>query len=201
MLRSRSLVICLLIALGIAAAPARADVSVSITISGPIEELVPVLQKLQELGLGGASPTADPLKLNVHSVMTGAEQAPAPADAVPAAPAQPAFESAVVEPATAKAGSPVLITAKVVDPNRAIDTVAASVGDVKVDLFDNGAQGDVTAGDGVWSRLAPLPATIAAGEITVDVHAYNANGEAVQVPGPDGQPAPLTTQAKLTVTP
>ena len=200
MSRSRVWMVCLALVVYLAAAPARAEVTVSITISGPVEELVPILQKLQELGLGAAVATADPLKLNVHSVMTGTEQPAGPAPA--AADAQPAFESATVEPALAKLGDKVLITAKVIDPNHAIDTVAASIGDIKlkVDLFDNGTEGDVTAGDGIWSRQTVLLG-VAVGEAAIAVNAYNANGEAVQVPGPDGQPAPLTAQAKVTVTP
>ncbi|NUM55172.1 MAG: hypothetical protein HUU46_16125 [Candidatus Hydrogenedentes bacterium] len=191
----RGWIACLFVALLVASAPAHGEVTVSITISGPVEELVPILQKLQELGLGGATATADPLKLNVHSVMTEEEKAAAPADAT-----QPAIKSVTVEPASAKAGENVLITAIVADPNRAIDTVAATVGDSKVDLFDNGTEGDVTAGDGVWSRSTALPAALAAGEVAVAVNAYNANGEAVQAPGADGQPAPLTAAATLTVT-
>lgn len=197
MLRHRGWVVCLLSVLCVAAAPARGEVTVSITISGPVEELVPILKKLQELGLGGATASTDPLKLNVHSVITGVEQ-PVPA-------AQPAIEKAAVEPATAKAGDTVLITAKVNDPGHVVDTVAAtSVGDLKLDLFDNGAEGDVTAGDGVWSRKITLPPDakeLPTGEMAVTVHAYNANGEAVQVAGTDGQPAPLTAQATLTITP
>ncbi|MBM3289503.1 MAG: hypothetical protein FJY92_05060 [Candidatus Hydrogenedentes bacterium] len=200
MIRFRGLTVCLLFALCSAAAPA--EVTVSITITGPVAELVPVLQKLQELGLGGASPAEDPLKLNVHSVITPAEAAAAPAaPSAPPAPTQPAIESVTVEPAAAKVGDSVLITAKVADPARAVDTVAASVGSVKVDLFDNGTQGDVTAGDGIWSRKTALPATLAAGETAIAINAYDANGETVKVPGADGQPAPVTAQANLTVTP
>lgn len=199
MLRHRGWVVCLLSVLCVAAAPARGEVTVSITISGPVEELVPILKKLQELGLGGATPSADPLKLNIRSVITDAEQA----GSTPAA--QPAIEKATVEPAAAKPGDTVLITAKVNDPAHVVDTVAAtSVGDLKLDLFDNGTEGDATAGDGVWSRKITLPPDakeLPAGETAVTVHAYNANGEAVQVVGADGQPAPLTAQAKLTITP
>lgn len=190
----RGWIVCLLVVLCVAVVPARAEVTVSITISGPVEELVPILQKLQELGLGGATATADPLKLNVHSVMTEEEKAAAESP-------QPAIKSVTVEPASAKAGGSVLIAASVADPNRAIDTVAATIGDTKVDLFDNGTEGDVTAGDGVWSRMTALPAGLAPGEVEVSAHAYNANGEAVQVPGTNGEPTALTAMAKVAVTP
>lgn len=128
MLRCGGWVLVTLIALCGAVAAARAEVTVSITISGTVEELVPILQKLQELGLGGATAAGDPLKLNVHSVMTGTE-------AVPVVTAPPAIESAAVEPANAKAGEAVLVTAKIVDAGHAIDTVAATIGETKVDLL------------------------------------------------------------------
>ena len=201
MLRRRGWIASILLALSVALAPAHAEVTVSITITGNIDELIPILQKLQELGLGGATASTDPLQLNVHSVMT-AEQAAQPVPAAPPTlPAQPAFSQAAIEPAAAKPGTEVLVTATVADPARAIDTVAASIGETRVDLFDNGTEGDATAADGIWSRKTVLPATLAAGETAITVHAYNASGEPVTVPGPNNEPTPLTTQAKVTVTP
>lgn len=194
MLRRGGWILVILIALFSAIPAARAEVTVSITISGTVEELVPILQKLQELGLGGATASGDPLKLNVHSVMTN-EGTPA------AAAAPPAIESAAVEPASAKAGEAVLVTAKIADAGHAIDTVAATVGETKVDLFDNGMEGDATAGDGIWSRKLTLSPALAAGDVAVAINAYNANGEPVLITGADGQSAPLTAQAKVTVTP
>ena len=195
MLRRGGRVLVVFIALCGAVGSARAEVTVSITISGTVEELVPILQKLQELGLGGATAAGDPLKLNVHSVMTGDESTQA------AAAALPVIESATVEPASAKAGEAVLVTAKIVDAGHAIDTVAATIGETKVDLFDNGMEGDATAGDGIWSRKVTLSPALAAGEVAVAINAYNANGEPVLITGADGQSAPLTAQAKVTVTP
>lgn len=192
MVRRGGWVLVALIALFAAIPAAHAEVTVSITISGTVEELVPILQKLQELGLGGATASGDPLKLNVHSVMTNEGAAAA---------APPAIESAVVEPASAKAGEAVLVTAKIADAGHAIDTVAATVGETKVDLFDNGMEGDATAGDGIWSRRVTLSPALAAGDVAVAVNAYNANGEPVLITGADGQSAPLTAQAKVTVVP
>ncbi|HRI89451.1 MAG TPA: hypothetical protein PK869_14355 [Candidatus Hydrogenedentes bacterium] len=174
------------------AAPAFAEVKVSVTITGTIEELIPVLQKLQELGIGGAPAVDDPLKLNVHSVMT---EAGAPADA----PAPLAIGPVTVEPAAAKAGDSVLISAAVQDQGRAVDTVAAAIGELRIDLFDNGTEGDLTAGDGIWSRQIALPATLAAGDAPVSVSAYNASGEAVTVPDATGNPVPLTAEGKVSI--
>ncbi|MDZ4861257.1 MAG: hypothetical protein SGI88_19975 [Candidatus Hydrogenedentes bacterium] len=192
MLRQRVWFAALLLIVGVACVPAHANVQVSITITGTVEELIPILQKLQELGLGGAPAADDPLKLNVHSVMS--EDEPMPAVVVPS------FTAAAVEPAMAKAGDSVLITATVADLGRHVDTVAASIGGgARVDLFDNGTEGDVTAGDQIWSRQTVLPA-IPAGEVIVSISAYNANGEAI-VTQATGEDAPLTTEAKMTVTP
>lgn len=178
------------------AAPISAEVTVSITVTGTIEELIPILQKLQELGLGGASASPDPLKLNVHSVMTEGEAAAEPS------PQTPAFSEAAIQPASAKAGESVLITVRVVDPARVVDTVVAGIGELRLDLFDNGTEGDATAGDGVWSRQTTLPSTLAAGDMAVAISAYNANGEPVTLPSADGtQATAMTTETKLTVTP
>jgi len=65
--------------MGFLGATAFADVTVSITISGTVDELAPVLQHLKDMGIGlgkgAASAPADGAKTEIHSSMT----APAPA--------------------------------------------------------------------------------------------------------------------------
>ena len=191
---------------------ARADVSISITISGSIEELLPILRQLQNMGVGTGDSAEDPLKLNVHSVMSGDDVAlpgieAAPMEAAPAEPApepepEPAtlgFQGATVTPASAKAGESVLFSAQVSDPDHVVDTVGLTVGDITFDLLDNGANGDEKAMDGTWSRNYALPATLKAGDYVATITAYDVNGAAVAVIEEGNDPAPISAEAPFTV--
>lgn len=182
-----------------------ADVSISITISGSIEELLPILRQLQNMGVGVSDGTEDPLKLNVHSVMTGDDMnlpggapATAPAPPEPEAPAALGIQATSVTPNPAKTGESVLFTATVSDPNHVVDTVGLTIGDITFDLFDNGANGDLKAMDGVWSRSYELPSTLTAGEYVAMINAYDVNGEPVIVN--DGQNAqPIASEAGFAI--
>jgi len=192
-------------------APAvRAEVSISITISGSIEELLPILRQLQNMGVGTGDSADDPLKLNVHSVMTGEDVAlpgmePAPVEAAPVEPAPepepPAlgFQGATVMPGSAKAGEKVLFSAQVSDPDHVVDTVGLTIGDITFDLFDNGANGDEKAMDGIWSRNYELPATLKAGDYVATITAYDVNGEPVVVAAEGEDPAPVSAETPLKV--
>ncbi|MCC6489713.1 MAG: hypothetical protein IT364_19630 [Candidatus Hydrogenedentes bacterium] len=182
---------------------AQAEVTISITLTGSIEEILPILQQLQGLGIGVSG--QDPLKLNVHSVMgaeagqTPAEPAPAP-EAAPPPPPPLGFTGVVVAPSAAKVGETMTFTATLSDPDHVVDTVAITVGELKFDLFDNGANGDVTAMDGTWSRAYELPATLTAGTHTGAIQAYDVNGEPVMLKEEGKDPAPLTTELSFSVT-
>ena len=186
---------------------AEAEVTISITLTGSIDEILPILQHLQGLGLGTAG--TDALKLNVHSVMgaeAGEVPAPAPAEPAPApevAPPPPpptlGFTGVVVTPAAAKAGETMTFSATLSDPDHVVDTVAITVGELKFDLFDNGANGDVTAMDGTWSRAYELPATLTAGAHAGVIQAYDVNGEPVMVKEEGKDPAPLTTELSFAI--
>ena len=174
------------------AGAAHAEINVTVSISGTLDEILPILRHLQDLGIGVAG--KDAMKLQVHSVMSGTE-------AAPGAPAPLGFQAAAVAPVSAKAGETVLITAKVGDPDHVVDTVAATVGGETVDLYDNGTNGDVTALDGTWSRSVALPATIPSGDAVIVLTAYDVSGDAVHVTAPDGTKAPVTAKATVTVLP
>lgn len=183
---------------------AEAEVTISITLTGSIEEILPILQQLQGLGIGVSG--QDPLKLNVHSVMGAeagqapGEPAPAPEVAPPPPPPPLGFTGVVVAPAAAKVGETMTFTATLSDPDHVVDTVAITVGELKFDLFDNGANGDVTAMDGTWSRAYELPATLTPGTHAGVIQAYDVNGEPVTVKEEGKEPAPLTTELSFAVT-
>lgn len=195
-----------LIAMVVLIPVARAEVSISITISGSIDELLPILRQLQNMGVGAGDGTEDPLKLNVHSVMTGedmalpgAEPAASATEAPPPAVVTLGITSASAVPNPAKAGGNVLFTATVGDPNHVVDTVGLTIGDVTFDLFDNGANGDLKAMDGIWSRSYELPTTLSPGDHVATINAYDVNGEPVVLAEEGKDIMPIAAETSFTI--
>jgi hypothetical protein len=175
-----------------------AELSVSVTITGPIEEILPVLQHLKDLGIGtGSAPKDQAVKVEITSVASTGAPAPPPE------PPKPGLLNAKVEPAAAKPGDTVLIAVQVKDPEHVVDTVAAMIEgmDGSAELYDNGSHGDATAGDGVWSGSVALKPPIAPGEHVIHVSAFNAAGSLATTKTGDQAPVPLTAQTKITVQP
>lgn len=198
---SRLVLVLALVAL-VGVSVSKAEVTISVTITGSIDELLPILRQLQAIGYGGEE-SGDPLKLRVHSIMTGEESGetvPAPASQPSEEPAPLGFQGASVQPAAAKVGETVLFTARVSDPDHVVDTVALTVGDITFDLFDNGANGDAKAMDGAWSRNYELPASLAPGEHVASITAYDVNGDAVKIWTQPQVSEPMTTEVSFTVT-
>lgn len=183
----------------VCAGTAGAEVSVSITITGSIDELLPILEHLRGLGIGVASDAAedDSLKLQVHSVISE-EEAALPGG--PAAKPQLGLRDLEVEPRAVKRGNPVLVTVKLSDPDHVVDTVAVTLGDATFDLYDDGTNGDSKALDDVWSRLLSVAETTDTGEQSLRAHAFDVHGDRVLVAGGDGKAAPLSAEGKVTVT-
>ena len=216
-----------LITLGLLTGVAYAELSVSVTISGPLDELLPLLQHIKDMGIGHGG-GENGIKLEMNSVAApvngpvpapvpntepspsvpapnGTPSSPAPAPAAPQPPPKPVlgFSDTLATPAIAKAGTTVLVSVRLSDPDHQVDTVAATVVGTPgvVDLYDNGTHGDVTAADGIWSAAVTLDAQVKPGDYLITITAYNRNGLAVMVPGPDKQEIPLSGQAKMTVAP
>lgn len=177
-------------------AAAAYDVTVSITISGSVDELTAILNQLRNAGIeGGLTPeAAEALKLQMHSEVTGGE----PAEAAPPKPAL-GFVNPAVAPGTVKIGEKALISVTVQDPDHLIDTIAARVGDVAYDLYDDGTHGDAQPLDGVWTREAEISADLFTGEHPITFQAYDANGETIMTAAPDGRAVPLSAQTAVTV--
>lgn len=199
-----------LFASGALLSPAHGEVEVSVTLTGPIEEIIPILHLINDLGAGKRA-TGEPLELQVHSSFPE-QAAPAPAaapDPAPAAPmaAAPTAEPApatpppaplavlsfAVEPAQAAPGASVTASAAIHDAEGKVDTVAvrvAGVEGVSFELFDNASGGDATAGDGTWTGSFILPAAMAAGGGELVLTAFDAYGD----------PVDISAKAALTVT-
>jgi len=194
----RTTLIAMLLVAG-AALPGRAEIEVSVTLSGSIDEIMTVLNQLQALGVGGAPGPRDGLTVEVQSIAAGAV---APSEEAPdsAPPPRLALGSPVV-PAQAEPGAEAQLNIQVVDDDHVVDTVTARIMDtaIAVDLFDSGTHGDQTAGDGIWSGLLVLPEDLAPGEYRVVFSAYDATGNAVPQLTPGGELVPLTAAANLRV--
>ena len=175
--------------------PVPAEVTVSITISGSIDELIPILQKLKELGISdGGEATGDPLNINLHSVSEVEPAGPPPEPIKPPM----ALAKLTIDPGDVAPGGKITISAGVTDPDDKIDTVVATLHtqtSFNYDLYDNGEKGDTTPGDGIWSFQIDVPAGAALGEYRVSVLAYDRNGDPIN--GASG--APLTAETTFRV--
>jgi len=173
--------------------PSVAEVELTLNVRGTADEIAAVLQLLKTAGLAGGGG----VQVAVESTfaLPAAVDDPGTPAATPA-PAPPALtlSNPLLSPTAVKAGSAALLSIDAVDPERRIDTVAAIVGDslLTVDLYDNGMKGDVAAGDGRWSVLLNVPATLPAGSYDVVFQAYDAQGALVTLPGSDGTPQVVT---------
>ncbi len=209
-----------LLASAFAAATAQAELSVTLTLSGDIDEIMQVLERIQGLGEGAEEPRQDRLRLRIHSIAeeagaaeqpgtaegeTAAEPAPqAEAETTPEAPAtEPAvrLEEPLVTPSEAVQGATALVTVRVVDEEHTIDTVAAQVPEagLTVDLHDSGISGDRMPGDGIWSGNLLVPAELEPGEYTVAIFAFDPYGARVMRAEGDAL-APVSARTGLTVT-
>jgi hypothetical protein len=193
--------LALVAAVALITVQAAAETTVSITINGPIEDMVALLQHLKDIGVGSApGPSNGQYKVTIKSVATTTTETgqtqPPPKPLL-------ALEDAKAEPATAKPGEAVLVTVKVSDPDHAIDTIAAAVDGAQgsIELYDNGAQGDATAADGTWTASLALPPQTTPGEHAITVSAYNAAGNPVMKSVENQAPVALTAQVKITVQP
>ncbi len=180
---------------------ARAEVTVSITISGDIDELIPILEHLQRSGtdMGGDEASAEALRFHILSESNGDEAAAATEEE--SAPKTLSLRAPSVAPASPAAGSTAVVSVTVTDPQRRVDTVGMAIEgtDFSADLLDQGKEGDATAADGIYSRAVTLPEDLAAGEHTVVITGYDRNGAPIKVTGEDGIVTTLTAKAIITV--
>lgn len=177
--------ICICAAALLGAATASAQVTVSVTLSGSVEEMLPILQHLRDMGFGDAAEIEveggdEAIRMNVHSIMKREDEVgTAEAPVEPVVPKGLALVNAEFAPESAKGGQAVLLTVSVSDPENRVDTVAATfrdMPDVTLDLFDNGTQGDRKIGDGIWSRRVQVFPQLQAGQHTLEISAYDVNG-------------------------
>ncbi len=196
----------LTLAVLLCAGTAVAELSVSVTISGSVDEILPVLRLLQEVGITAGADAAeqDQLRLQIHSVVTEERQpAQGAAPAVPAPKPVLAMSDAKVTPAQSKRGDVIVVSVRVSDPDRVVDTVAARFDGPDgaiLDLYDNGQKGDAKALDGVWSRSVQGSGSVTPGRHTVEITAYDASAVPVVRVDEDGTVNPLKVRTEFTTT-
>ncbi len=208
----RTVVLAFAVIVALGAGSAQAELTVTITITGGIDEVLPVLQYLSDLGIGTAPAEQDEeegVRLEMHSVMApeastlgqGGEQTAAPATPPPPEPEpELGFSAVSIEPAVVRRGEMFLVTVRVGDPDKVVDTVAGTIQGHTFDLFDNKTHGDVKAGDGIWSgSLAVSQHALPPGEYAIEILAYDKNGDPVTKPDATGAPMALLTDAKVTL--
>ncbi len=180
-----------------------ADVTLSITISGSADELIPLLEKLKDLGIGESAAsseieTEESIQVELHSVSSG-EPSVLDREEVEE---ELGLWGAAIQPSPAKPGDTVTVTLQVADTARRIDTIAVAVsgGDgMLFDLYDNGAHGDETARDGVWSYAFEVPQSIDVDEYSLTIIPYDRRGDEVVAQGADEEKIPLRSELTLPV--
>jgi len=176
---------------------AAAEVTVSVTLSGPVDEILSILHQLREFELTETG-DGDTLELRIHSVLSQQEEGDKGEE-----PQGPALVNPSVNPETARAGERVRVMVDVQDPHRQVDTVVGSFLDENQDLFfdlyDNGTHGDAQAGDGTWTFDLTLPKSSTPGAHTITILAYDRHGDPVRVEEGDGVPATLETRTSVEV--
>lgn len=196
-----------------------AEVTVSVTLSGDMDEIIGILHQLKRLGAGEGDAAEDPLRLRVHSVMTGEDLSPEvlyvappteapPADegleATPEVPPTPALAltNPLLEPNSVAQGDPLLVSVHVVDEASQVDTVTAKVAgtEMSVDLLDNGTNGDVTAGDGIWTATLQLEEDLRPKNYAVDIFIFDVNGQPIAETRDGEDPLPLWVSQRFEVT-
>ncbi|HIJ73511.1 MAG TPA: hypothetical protein HPP83_05350 [Candidatus Hydrogenedentes bacterium] len=191
----------------LSAGSSAADVTVTVNISGTIDEIMPILQYLRNLGVGGPAAIEEepgPIRLEMHSVVTAPPEeveAPAPEPEAPMPEPEPTLGLAnpVLVPDALKRGAEALVTVNVTDPDDVVDTVVLSLGEEAIDLYDNGSHGDTAPGDGTWSCTMTVPVNLRPGDTALTITAFDAMADPVAVEKDDGTIEPLAIRIGVTV--
>ncbi|HOF39052.1 MAG TPA: hypothetical protein PLD73_03190 [Candidatus Hydrogenedentes bacterium] len=184
---------------------------VTVSISGSLNDMLPVLQLLRNMGFGFESPddAEKPLRLEVHSVVTDGDLIEgAAAGDIPgmgerpdqaALPDTPGLYHPAADPASAKPGDHITVSAMLVDPERRVDTMSARIvgaEGVLADLYNDGTHGDATPNDATWTGTLILPSTLLTGSHLVELAAYDNYGDPVA--GENGEPMRLRIPIEIT---
>ena len=202
--------LAVLLTLALAAAPrASTELSVTVTLTGDLDEIIEVLQRLRRMGIGGTQQGAnreEGLRLQIRSVHENGGTPGSILDTLmpePEPKPEPVLklEAPAVDARELLPGSSAQITVRAIDPKGQIDTITVGVKELSflADLRDDGRAGDEVADDDVWWGLLTLRDDAAPGEYVIEFSAYGAYGALLMVENKAGEPEPLRARTVFTV--
>lgn len=115
---------------------------------------------------------------------------------------QPRLENASITPASLMPEQSAVITVKVVDKHEIVDRVVGVVIEdprMKFPLRDDGVAPDREADDNVWSLQVDVPFGAPPGQFTLELTAFNSQGDAIVVRKSKNEEGPLTTTCTLVI--
>lgn len=176
---------------------ASGDVTVSVTISGSLDEMLPILEHLREVGFGVHRAGNEALRLEIHSDASAPDSPAAELSEQP----EPRMTAFMAEPGAVRPGGRAWLSILVLNGAGIVDTVSATFIETgqQIELYDNGENGDPVAGDGQWSANTVIDPELAPGRHALRIVAFNANGQPVLVKCEDGQPVELAADVTLEV--
>ena len=116
----------------------------------------------------------------------------------------PEFTSNAIVPQALHPGDTALITVGVKDKNDIIHSIVAVIlvdGDPVIDftLNDSAEEGDVKAGDDLWSRAVEVPVEAPPGNFNLTITAYRSDGIPVPIRGERGEISALSLEMPLAI--
>lgn len=117
---------------------------------------------------------------------------------------QPRLTDAEIEPDVVAPGDVAVLSVEVKDKYDLVEDVKCAILDqygkslFEFELVDDGTPPDVEAGDDVWTRMLESPFTAPAGQYTLRLTAYDAQGRPILVKTKEGTRT-LSTQLGVTV--
>jgi hypothetical protein len=114
----------------------------------------------------------------------------------------PEFKATAIAPAALHPGDTALITIEVKDKNEIIHAITGVIKeepDIKLSLHDDGQEGDVKAGDDLWSLAVRVPLEAPPGSFNLTFTAYRSDGVAVPIRGEGGEISALSAEMPLTI--
>jgi len=114
----------------------------------------------------------------------------------------PEFTASTIAPQALHPGDTALITIGVKDKNEIIHSIVGVIKEepsIKLTLHDDGEEGDVKAGDDIWSLAVKVPLEAPPGTFNLTFTAYRSDGVAVPVRSADGEISALSVDMPLAI--
>ena len=115
---------------------------------------------------------------------------------------QPRLGTPVISQSELSPGESTVITIDARDRSGAISRIEAVVMQdtrQKLPLYDDGQEPDVEAGDGIWSMRVKVPFMAPPGPYTLQITAYDEQGEVVLINTRDGETVPLMKVCRFVI--